>query len=246
MSMPDIVAAAFSMYMKAPAAWLALTVISFAVAVPVQWLFATRLNLGTEPTNEQVAGTLPLLAGILGATVLVDLFTHIAVIAVAADVLRGGTRSVRFGYLTAVRLFFPVLAPTIVTGLLLGLLGATVILIPLAIYLFVGWSLLAQVIVAEGESPFRALGRSRQLVRGCFWYTLWVIVAIALLGGILPGLIAGIFTRPFGNEWVNAVGAALAGALAIPFRSIAQTLLYADLRTRKGERPFVAPVKEVS
>ena len=246
MSMPDIVAGAFSLYVKAPATWLALTLVSLVVAVPVQWLVIRRLDLGTNPTNEQVAESLPLLGGIFIASVLADLFTHLALITGVVAVLRGGTASVRYGYLSALRVYLPVLAPTIVSALVIGLFGATLILFPIAIYLFISWALLPQVIVAEDEAPFRALGRSRQIVRGHWWHAFWVTLAVALLSVVLPSLLVGIITRPFGIDWVDAAGTALAGAVAMPFRSIAQTLLYADLRTRKGERPFVAPVKEVS
>ena len=45
-------------------------------------------------------------------------------------------------------------------------------------------------------------------------------------------------------EWVAALGAAAAAALAAPFRGLAQTLLYADLRRRKGEKPFSEPLGE--
>jgi hypothetical protein len=242
MSMPDIVAGAFSMYVKAPATWLVLTLVSFVVAVPAQWLVINRLNLGAEPTSEQVAESLPLLGGIFIASVLADLFTHLALITGAVAVLRGGMASVRHSYLSALRWYLPVLAPTIVSALVIGLLGATVILFPIAMYLFISWTLLPQVIVVENEAPFRALGRSRQIVRGHWWHALWVTLAVALLSVVLPSLVVGIITRPFGIDWIDAVGAALAGAIAMPFRSIAQTLLYADLRTRKGQRPFVAPV----
>ncbi len=245
MSMPDIVAGAFSMYMKAPAAWFALALVSLVVEFAVQLAVGTRVDLGANPTSKQLQDAFPVL-GVAGAiAALAQLFTHIAVVVGATEVLRGGSLSLRQGYLTALQRYVPVLIPVVGVFLLASILLGTIVLIPLAFYLVVNWSLLVQAIVAEGFSPFRALGRSRQIVRGQWWRTLGIILAIWILSAILPSLIAGAVTRPFDLLWLSAAGAAFAGAVAEPFRSIAQTLLYADLRTRKGERPFVAPAKEL-
>jgi hypothetical protein len=102
--------------------------------------------------------------------------------------------------------------------------------------------MLVQVILNEDEGPIRALSRSRQIVRGQWWRTFGIILAIALLG-LLPGFVIGWITVPIGAEWVSALGVALGGAITAPFIALAQTLLYADLRARKGERPFGEPVE---
>jgi uncharacterized protein (DUF697 family) len=93
------------------------------------------------------------------------------------------------------------------------------------------------VIVVERTGPFRALSRSRLIVRGQWWRTLGITAAVLALG-FLPGFVCSSIGGAVGQPWATALGAALGGAVAAPFNSLAQTLLYADLRVRKGEKPF--------
>jgi hypothetical protein len=158
-------------------------------------------------------------------------------------VLGGAALSVGGAYATGLRRFLPALAGSLIVGIVAALLSATLILLPLAIFLFVNWSLLVQVIVNEGEGPLRALGRSRQIVRGQWWRTLGINLAIALLA-FLPGLMIGWVTGPIDQPWASALGTGIGSTLTAPFIALAQTLLYTDLRARKGERPLSQPVGE--
>jgi hypothetical protein len=243
LDMGDIVAGAWSAYVRAPGRWLAITVVSFVVIVALQWALGDRIDLGTDPTTEQVQDALPYVGVTFGLSALAELFTHTALVAAAFAVFGGAALNVSSAYGVGVRRFLPVLAGSLVVGLVAALLSATLILLPVAIYLFINWSLLVQVIVAEGEGPLRAMGRSRQIVRGQWWRTLGINLAIALLA-FLPGLLIGRVTGSIDQPWATALGTGLGGAITAPFIALAQTLLYADLRARKGERPLSQPVGE--
>ena len=241
MDMGDIVAGAWNIYRRAPATWLAITLVGLVVVFAVRWLAGANLELDAEPTGDALRDALPWISGVFLASVVVDVFTYIALVAAAAAVLRGSPISVQDAYATGARLFLPALLVVIVIGGFIGLLFMTLILIPLAIFLAVCWSLLIQVMVVEEEKPFPALGRSRQIVRGQWWRTFGILLAIVLLA-FLPEFAIGQLTSLADAVWATAAGSAVAGALAAPFQALAVTLLYADLRIRKGERPFLSPV----
>lgn len=243
LDMGDIVAGAWTAYLRAPGRWLAITAVSFVVVVALQLAFGDRLDIGSEPTAAEVEAALPYVGVSIGVSAIAELFTHTALIAGAFTVLGGAALSVGGAYAKGVRRFLPALAGSLVVGLVAALLSATLILLPLAVYLFVNWSLLVQVVVNEGEGPLRAMGRSRQIVRGQWWRTLGINLAITLLA-FLPGLLISRVTGPIDQQWVTALGAGIGTAITAPFIALAQTLLYADLRARKGEQPLSLPVGE--
>jgi len=241
MDMGDIVAGAFGVYRRAPLRWLAITALTFVVVFAVQWAFAGELDLGPEPSDDQVQESLPAAGALLGGTLVADLFAHIALISAAVSALAGASISVAAAYAAGVRSFLPVLAASLIAGLVAGLCAATIILIPLGLFFFVNWSLATQVIVAERIGPLRALGRSRRLVRGQWWRTFGINLAILLLS-LLPTIALSRLTAS-GGEWLAALGVAASGSVAAPFVALAQTLLYADLCARKGEKPFAPPAE---
>ncbi|MGH2584228.1 MAG: hypothetical protein ACRDJE_04880 [Dehalococcoidia bacterium] len=244
MDMGDIVAGAWNIYRRAPLAWLAVTLVSVVVTFAGLWAVGDRFDLGVDPTEEEVEDALTAGSPFLGMILIADFFTHVAVVAAAVGVLR--SKAVRTGeaYARAVRALLPALIASLIAGVVFVILAATILLIPLGIFFFVNWILAVQVIVDEGGGPINALRRSRQIVRGQWWRTLGISVAISLLG-FLPSFLAGRITAPFDQMWLSALGSAAGAAIALPFIGIAQTLLYTDLRSRKGESPLAEPVGDV-
>jgi hypothetical protein len=122
----------------------------------------------------------------------------------------------------------------------LGLmLGAVLCLAP-AVYLYAAWSVATPVLLLEGLKGSKALGRSRQLVKGRWGPTFLVIVIGAILGSIvqvvLQGLLVGVVLST-SNDIANAVATAVAStagsALVTPFTAAVAVVLYFDLRVRK-------------
>ena len=128
--------------------------------------------------------------------------------------------------------------PTLLGGVLLAavavaVLQLTVVGIPVAVWLIVRWSLLAQVVQLDGRSAFGSLLGSQALVRRRWWrvasFTV-VVTGLGLLAGPLVGA-ALLFTTDASFNWINLI-AGLVYVLAMPFVAVATTYLYYDLKTR--------------
>ena len=75
------------------------------------------------------------------------------------------------------------------------------------------------------------MGRSWELVGGHWWHAFGALV----VAGLLTGVVNAVITSPFGNtSWlVQAVAAAVATVITMPYGVLVGVLLYLDLRARK-------------
>lgn len=144
-----------------------------------------------------------------------------------------------------------------------GLLG-TLLLGPLAVWIWVKLSLAPTVVVFENQGPFAALRRSAQLVRGSWWRVFGIgLLAVGLASmvgymiqmpfqalGMLPGMAdpSGLEADPSGAEILAVFGglmvlSMISGLVSQLFSSIfpplVTGLLYVDLRMRNEN---LAPV----
>lgn len=121
--------------------------------------------------------------------------------------------------------------------------------IPVAIWLFVLFSLATPALLLEDAPIRRAFGRSRALVRGSWWR----IFGITLLSGIIAGVVALVITAPFeyfggGFDQVLTtepvaptgtylllvtIGGIVASTITEPFAAGVTVLLYTDQRMRR-------------
>ena len=121
----------------------------------------------------------------------------------------------------------------------LGLAVGFLLCIAPAVYLYGAWAVATPVLLIEDRKGRKALGRSRQLVKGRWGPTFLVIVLGAILGSIvqlaLSGLLLAVVSQS--NDIVSAVATAIAGtigaALVTPFTAAVAVVLYFDLRVRK-------------
>ena len=121
------------------------------------------------------------------------------------------------------------------------LLAAILCILP-GIYLYVSFAVAVPVLLVEGAGPWRALGRSRRLVKGRWWGTLGVALVGYLLVTIvtlaLTGVVVGIaFANPSRNSVtgfaLNTLASTIASMIATPAAAAFITVLYIDLRVRK-------------
>jgi hypothetical protein len=133
-----------------------------------------------------------------------------------------------------------VLWVTILGGLLVGL-GIILCIVP-GVYLLVAFTVAVPVLLTEGVKGRRALGRSRDLVRGRWWHTLAIVFLGALLVGIVGGAIQGLATvfvstdagsDPAIAVIVGTISGTLSAVITTPFQAAYTTVLYFDLRVRK-------------
>jgi hypothetical protein len=120
--------------------------------------------------------------------------------------------------------------------LVVTLLTSAIVLIPIAVWLAVRWSLIVPVIELEGAGVREALRRSSSLVRGD-----WLKVASLTLAGAAIAVVAGPLV---GVLLILATDAPLAAAnviagilyaLTIPYVALTTVYVYADVRVREPE-----------
>jgi hypothetical protein len=121
-------------------------------------------------------------------------------------------------------------------------LSSTGILLVIAIWLVLRWSLLVPVVELEGRNAVGSLRRSADLVRGR-WIRVASLVgvgtALALVAGPLAGaLLIVLSDLPF--SLLNVV-AGIVYTLAVPFVALATAYVYLDARVREELAPEHGP-----
>ena len=119
-----------------------------------------------------------------------------------------------------------------------AVLDLTVVLLPVAVFLLVRWSLIGSVAAVEGGTAVGLLRRSAALARGHWWRVASValgVTAVALLLGPAIGVLVLLATGA-AFDLVNLI-AALVYVTALPFAATASAYLYFDLRVRHETEP---------
>jgi hypothetical protein len=183
------------------------------------------------------------LIGYIGALLLnfvAGRFAQAGCFRAVADAYLGEGVSWRSSLRFALRRLPAVVLLSILSGFLV-VLGTILLVIP-GIYLFVAFTVAVPVLLVEGAGPVRALGRSRELVRGRWWGTCGVAVVgyllVSIVGVALSGLVVGVaFANPARNSVtgfvLNTVATTLGSMIATPAAAAFITVLYIDLRVRK-------------
>jgi hypothetical protein len=234
MGIGEILSTAFQLYRRH---WRTLLAIAAVVVVPLtllQYLLGDLVRTQGETTRDGVvetatwsvgiAGLLAALAGILMYLVLTGAITR----AVAAEVA-GEDPSVEQSY----RFGFHRLGSVLLVSVLVGLatIGGLILLVIPGIYIGVRLAVSIEALVVEGRRGTEAMGRSWGLVGGHWWHAFGTLLVAALLIGVVNAVI----TTPFNatNWLVQAVAAAVATVVTLPYGVLVGVLLYLDLRARK-------------
>jgi hypothetical protein len=238
-----ILTAAAHMYVRRAPLFLGIGLVliplSFVIAL-VQSLILGGFGLAGADTTGESAGALVILVVAVGT--LFALLGLGFVQAATACALRRIDEGSPIGPMDAYRAAFARIRP-LVRGLGLAaaawaVLTATVFLIPVAIWLAVRWSLMAQVVVLEQRSGLESLRRSAELVRGRWLRVASLVVAgaaLALVAGPLLGALLIILSEaPL--ALLNVV-AGVVYALAMPFVALTTSYVYFDARVRHELEP---------
>jgi hypothetical protein len=148
--------------------------------------------------------------------------------AVAAEVA-GEDPSLEQSY----RFGFHRLGSVVLVSVLVGLAtiaGLILFIIP-GIWIGVRLAVSVEALVVEGRRGTQAMGRSWELVGGHWWHAFGALV----VAGLLTGVVNAVITTPFSNTgwFVQAVAAAIATVITLPYGVLVGVLLYLDLRSRK-------------
>lgn len=177
---------------------------------------------------EAAAPGLTLLA-VLISLVATTLFTGM-IVQLVSD-LRDGHRDASVGQL--LRSVTPVLGQLILVGIVVGLgvlIGFVLIIVP-GLILLTLWSVSAPVVVLERPGGLKALGRSRELVRGNGWRVFGVVLVFFLLV-----LVVGTPLELLADALSTGAGivvTVVVGVLTAPLSALAAAVLYFELRSRR-------------
>ena len=235
MGIGEILSTAFQLYRRH---WQTLLAIAAVVVVPLtllQYLFGDLVRTQGEETRNGVvvetatwavgiAGLLAALVGILMYLILTGAITR----AVAAEVA-GEDPSVEQSYRFGFHRLGSVLLVSVLVGL--AIIGGLILFVIPGIYIGVRLCVSIEALVVEGRRGTEAMGRSWGLVGGHWWHAFGTLLVAALLVGVVNAVI----TVPFGatNWFVQAVAAAVATVVTLPYGVLVGVLLYLDLRARR-------------
>jgi hypothetical protein len=235
MGIGEILSTAFQLYRRH---WRTLLAIAAVVVVPftlLQYLLGDQVRTRGEETANGVvietatwavgiAGLVAALAGVVMFLVLTGAITR----AVAAEVA-GEDPSLEQSYRFGFHRLWSVLLVSVLVGLA-TVAGLILFIIP-GIYIGVRLAVSIEALVVEGRRGTQAMGRSWELVGGHWWHAFGTLLVAALLTGLVNALI----TAPFsGTSWfVQAIVAAVATVVTLPYGVLVGVLLYLDLRARK-------------
>jgi hypothetical protein len=185
------------------------------------------------------AGTLVLyLAGALIAIALTPFFYGAVTYAACESALGRPVTpgSVLSGVL---RRYFPLLG----YWLLIGVMLVAFCLIPLWIWIWVGWAVVMPAMFIEKLGLGAAMGRSWRLVEGRWWRTfftlllmfvIWFVARTALRAFIvLAQSLLQLVIPTVAALWIAAASSVIVGSLVNPLLQIAIVLIYFDLRVRR-------------
>lgn len=245
LSLPDIVATAFGIVARNPVQFLLLAIPSallttaasvFASAVASQ---AGLTGESSNPSSSQTAA-LALIAVVgLVASLLGLVLGELLIVPATVDALLKRRIDVRAAITSGVR-HFPAGLVIWLALCLSSLLALTFFLIPLAILLVIRLSFAVQEASVNDLTGGQALRRSAELVRGTWWRVLGVSLALVLLAS-LPVFLVDRALAGLSNDVVVLIFSSLAAWLATPFLAVGRTVLYADVKLRKGEQLRSAP-----
>jgi hypothetical protein len=239
----QVLSAAARMYVRRFPLFLGIGALLIPVGVLAALLQRAVLSVaeavGVETTGES-GGFLVLL--VLAVTAVLTIFSlglvQAATVCSLVELDGGGRVGPVHAYRLAWRRWRALLGGLAYIGVAWVVLSLSGLLLPVAIWLVVRWSLLAQVVEVEGLPPFAALRRSGRLVR-----RRWIRVAslagmgaaIALLSGPLLGALLIVVTdAPLAT--LNVV-AGVVYALVLPLVALVTSYLYFDLRARDELEP---------
>src|SRR5215203_5544269 len=109
--------------------------------------------------------------------------------------------------------------------------AATLLLVVPGVWLYTRWSLTTPVIREDGVGPLAAMRRSRELVRGKFWFVFATASVAYYLEGVMIDLgawTAGLMTGS--HTWGEWVGGAILATVVTPVAAFATSLAHSGRR----------------
>ena len=238
----QVLSASARMYAARPGLFVGLGLLLIPIALvitAVQWLLVSGLDAVGSVTGD-LAGVFAYLAVVVGTTLtLLGLGLVQAATACALVELDAGRHvSPVEAYRLALARLRPLLGAVAVAVAAWILLATSVVLLPIAIWLVVRWSLVAPVVELEDRRALQGLHRSSGLVRRR-WLRVGSLVGLGSLIALLAGPLVGallIFVSNSSLALLNLV-AGIVYAIALPFVALVTCYVYFDARVREELEP---------
>ena len=202
------------------------------------YLFSSS-NAGQLPDFNTLLPSLVALGIGYLVSILLAPFGYGAVIYAACESALGHPVTVVGALRAVLRRYFAILGYV----LLIGLMGIVLCLLPLWIWIWVGWVAVLPVMFVENAGLGAAMGRSWHLVEGRWWRTflilllvgiLWYFARVALEAFIgLANTLISVVATSYVVLAVAQGAAIIVAALVNPVVQIAIVLIYFDLRVRR-------------
>jgi hypothetical protein len=214
--------------------------------------FLQPANAGQLPDFNNLVPSLVVLSIGYVVSMLLSPFSYGMVLYAACESALGHPVTV-WGALRAVtRRYFALLGYLV----LVGLMGVMFCLLPLWIWIWVGWVAVLPVMFIENAGLGAAMGRSWRLVQGRWWRTflilllvllVWYLARVALEAFIgLANILIGVVVSSYVVLSVTQGAAIIVAALVNPIVQIAIVLLYFDLRVRREALDLFQLAQQVS
>jgi hypothetical protein len=158
---------------------LPLVATSLAASLAQTWVMSTS---SPGPLAWSALFVAVLLAAVFG------LVAQAATVQVLAELDAGQQVRARDGYRLSFRRLLPLAGTAVLAVVALLVLTFAVVLIPVAVVLLVGWSLVIPVVQLDRKSGFGALRRSWRLVR----HQILTVTSLLLFAGVLANLVGGV------------------------------------------------------
>ena len=238
----QILSASGRMYARRPTLYIGLGLLLIPIVLVItgiQWLLVTGLGAVGSVTGD-LAGFFAYLALLVGTTLtllglaLVQAATACALVELDAGRPVGPVAAYRL----ALRRIRPLLGAVAMFVTAWIVLSTTVVLLPVAIWLAVRWSLAAPAVELEQRTGLAALRRSGELVRGR-WLRVGSLVGLSGLIALAAGPLLGallIFVSNSSLALLNVV-AGIVYAIALPFVALVTAYVYFDARAREELEP---------
>jgi hypothetical protein len=237
----QIMACATRIYARHPITFLAIGLVfipAFAIASLLQ--IAVAVIPFTGPVYDiLMRSTLSQLAVVIGIGSFFVVIAYSIVMAGVAHVIReldlGGRASAIDAYRAIWRRIVPLFLSRLRADVIITALGVTIIGLPWAINRLVRWAFVEWAVMIEDSDHRAALDVSSRTVEGSWWRTLGVSAILIAIGlGLAPFIgLAMLFVTDWPLATVNAVSSIIFLAL-VPWTGVAITLLYFDLKARRG------------
>jgi hypothetical protein len=238
----QIMSCATRIYMRHPLTFFAIGLIflpAFFIASLLQ--IAVAVIPFTGPIYDiLMRSTLSQLAVVIGIGSFFIVIAYSIVVAGVAHVIdeldHGGRASAIDAYSAIWRRVVPLFLSRLRADVIITALGATIIGLPWAVNRLVRWAFVEWAVMIEDSDHHAALNASSRTVEGCWWRTLGVAAILIAIGlGLAPFIgLAMLFVTDWPLATVNAVSSILFLAL-VPWTAVALTLLYYDLKARRGK-----------